>query len=94
MQHTKDKDKDKEEKKPKRRTPNMCPEHGIRLISTYYEDLDMLLFKCIEEFCEEGHIIEEHFKARKERRHQFWVKKEAQKIIDGTVITMEPAHNR
>jgi hypothetical protein len=75
------KDNTKEEA-PRRYGSNMCPTHGTKLQSTYYEDLDLLLFKCRNKYCEDGHIIVEKFQERKEKKRQVWLKKNVQKIVD------------
>lgn len=69
-------------KKQFKHDPNTCPVHNTKLISTYYDDLDLLLFKCREKTCTEGHKIVEAFQARKEKKRQRWLKEQADKIIE------------
>ncbi len=70
------------EQRTQRRQQNMCPTHDTKLITTYYEDLDLLVTKCRDKGCLDGHGMTEQFKAKKERKKQAWLDRSAQVDID------------
>ena len=58
----------------------VCSDHrDLRLVSQYYPDLDTLIIKCPNKFCDQpsAEIVEE-FKATKERRRKTWLKNNSQ----------------
>jgi len=72
-----------------RRQQNQCPVHETKLITTYYEEMDLLVSKCSEEQCTEGHSLIENFKAKKTKKRQAWEKKSAIKVINDEVKQIE-----
>lgn len=77
------------ERKTEHRQQNMCPIHATKLQTAYYDDLDLLVTKCREKDCTEGHSMTEQFKARKDRKKQAWLKKNAHKLVEDTIEVIE-----
>lgn len=84
--------RDREQKKNFRQM-NMCQVHDTKLITTYYEDLDLLVMKCRDKDCTESHGMVESFQAKKDKKKQAWLKKAAQKIVDDIMDDSAPFPN-
>ncbi len=78
----------------RRKQFNMCPTHGVRLQTTYYEDLDLLVTKCRDEDCIDGHGMTEEFQSKKEKKKKFWESKNAKKIVDDAINEMMAEDNK
>ncbi|MHA2064500.1 MAG: hypothetical protein ACXABY_08990 [Candidatus Thorarchaeota archaeon] len=72
-----------------RRQQNQCPVHETKLVTTYYDDLDLLVSKCRDEQCIEGHGMIENFKMKKDKKRQAWEKKNARKVVQDEVKQIE-----
>lgn len=56
---------------------NTCPTHGTRLTTAYYSDMDLLLVKCSEKRCTDGHAIVENYLEMKEKKKKEWLARQA-----------------
>lgn len=78
-------------KRYNRQQMNQCPVHGTRLVTQYLDrndngdNIDILITKCREDGCLEGHSMTEGYKRGKRRN---WNKK-AKKIVDKEIQKIE-----
>ena len=80
------------------RRDNMCPTHEVKLKTKHYgerdlneagENLDLLIIQCPIDGCTDGHGMVENFAAKKEKKRQNWIKKNAPKIVSDELDEIE-----
>lgn len=56
----------------------VCDDHpNTKLSSQYYPDLDLLIIKCPNKYCDQPNAeVEENFKRNKEERRRKWLEKQ------------------
>ncbi len=59
---------------------NLCPTHGSRMVKAYYKEFDLMVWRCQDKDCIDGHSMEENFRYGK-RPRKFSGKK-VRKAID------------